>query len=68
MTTLSTYLQRVAKELRAVRPTAADRKRNPSLDLDAIYRGDVEHTIERQGLSGAAANAFRLACGLEVRS
>lgn len=48
-------------DLRRVRPTAADQRREPGLDLIAIWRDDIEHSIRCRELDETRAAAFRAA-------
>ena len=61
---MTEQLKLVANELRTVRPSADDQRRNPDLDVQAIWRDDVEHTIKCKGLDDTTAAQFRAACGL----
>jgi len=56
---LSTYLKMAVADLRSVRPTAADQRRNPDIDLMQLWRDDIEHTICCQRLSAELADEFR---------
>lgn len=48
-------------DFRRARPTAADQRRQPSLDLLAIWRDDIEHSIRCRELDEVRAAAFRAA-------
>lgn len=62
-TTLPQSLQFAAADLRQVRPTAADQKRNPGIDVLAVWRDDIEHTLKcKEVTDEAIAEAFRKAC------
>lgn len=52
-----------AADLRNVRPTKADAKRNPDIDVMAVWRDDIEHTIRCKGWDEQQAAAFRALCG-----
>lgn len=58
---LTEYLHRVANELRAVRPTKADQRRNHGIDVHQVWLDDIEHTIRCQKLDAEQAAAFRAA-------
>lgn len=51
-----------AADLRRVRPTAADARRNPDVDVMAVWIADIEHTISCKGWDAETAEAFRVAC------
>lgn len=61
---LTKTLQYAANDLRSVRPTKADQRRNPAIDVDAVWRSDVEHTIACKALNQDDAAEFRAACGV----
>lgn len=61
-TTLSKSLQMAAADLRSVRPTKADQKRNKDIDVMAVWLDDIEHTIKCKDLAPEQAEAFRAAC------
>lgn len=52
-----------AADLRKVRPTKADARRNPGIDVTAVWRDDIEHTIRCQGWDAEQATEFRALCG-----
>lgn len=56
---LTEYIQRVANELRAVRPTKAAQRRNPGIDVTKVWLDDIEHTIRCQQLDAEQAAEFR---------
>lgn len=61
---MTQYLQMAAADLRTVRPTPADQRRNPDVDVTQVWRDDIEHTIRCQKLTDEQAAEFRTACGL----
>lgn len=61
-TSLTKYHARIISDLRAVRPTARDQRHNPDIDVMAVWRDDIEHSIKCQGLTPEQANEFRAAC------
>lgn len=63
MTTLPATAKFAAADLRKVRPTAADAKRNPDIDVMAVWRDDIEHTIRCKGWDEQQAAEFRTLCG-----
>lgn len=52
------------EEFRRVRPTAADQRREPGLDLLAIWRDDIEHSIRCREIPADRAAAIRSALGV----
>ena len=62
-TALPKSAEYAATDLRKVRPTAADARRNPGIDVMAVWREDIEHTIRRKGWDADQAVAFRALCG-----
>jgi hypothetical protein len=48
--------------MRAVKPTLADQRRNPDLDVMQVWRDDIEHTIRCKGWDDVQAAAFRSLC------
>lgn len=60
---LSKYLQMAAADLRKVRPTAADQRRNPGIDVTRVWLEDVEHTIKMQEIPAAQTDEFRALAG-----
>jgi hypothetical protein len=65
-TKLSIQQRSAVLDLRQVRPTAADQKRNPNLDLMAIWMDDIEHTIRCKEWPADIAQEFRSACTARV--
>lgn len=51
-------------EFRRVRPTKADQRREPGLDLIAIWREDIEHSIRCREIPADRAEAIRAALGI----
>jgi hypothetical protein len=64
--TLSVQLRSAVQDLRAVRPTEADQRRNPDVDVMQVWREDIEHTIRCKDLSAEQAQEFRSACVARV--
>lgn len=62
MTSLTKSMQMAAEDLRRVRPTKADQKRNPDTDVMQVWRDDIDHTIRCKEITGSAADEFRAAC------
>lgn len=62
MTTMTKQMQMAVSDLRCVRPTKADQRRNPDVDVMQVWREDIEHTIRCTGLSAEQAAEFRAAC------
>lgn len=58
---LTKSLQYAADDLRTVRPTKADQRANPDIDVMAVWRDDIEHTISCKGLDAQQADEFRAA-------
>lgn len=54
-------MQFAINDLRKVRPTARDQKRNPDIDVNAVWMDDIEHTIKCKGWDERQANEFRAA-------
>lgn len=61
---LPTNAKRCISDLRAVRPRPADQRANPDIDVMAVWREDIEHTIRCQGLTDDQAAVFRAAVGV----
>lgn len=55
-------MQYAADDFRAARPTAADQRRNPDIDVMQVWRDDIEHTIKCKEWDAKQAEEFRAAC------
>jgi hypothetical protein len=58
---LTKSLQYAAADLCRVKPTKADARRNPDIDVMALWHDDIEHTIRCKGLDESMAAEFRAA-------
>jgi hypothetical protein len=63
MMSLPKSAEYAAADLRKVRPTKADAKRNTDIDVMAVWRDDIEHTIRCKGWDAEQAAEFRALCG-----
>ena len=64
-TYLTPYIQRIANDFRTVRPTKADQRRNPDIDVMAVWRDDIAHSARCQELTPEQTEEFRRLCGDE---
>jgi hypothetical protein len=62
-TTTTAYMILIAADFRRVRPTKADARRNPGIDVMQVWRDDIQHSIECQGWTPEQSAAFRALIG-----
>jgi hypothetical protein len=58
-TTTTAYMILIADDFRRTRPTKADARRNPGIDVMQVWRDDIQHAIECQGWTPEQSAAFR---------